>query len=231
MRITSIIFDLDGVICSTDKYHYKAWKQLSDRLGIYFDEKINDRLRGVSRMDSLEIILEKSPIRYSQAEKEAFTEEKNAAYRKLLELMSPEDVLDEIRNVLKALRENGYALAIGSSSKNTKLILNRIGLEEYFDAVADGTDIVRSKPDPEVFLCAAKKLGSKPDECAVVEDAKTGITAAKRAGMLAFAFGGDAAGCGIEDYDLDSFADIFKGLDLFSTTEQRILRPEQATHR
>ena len=204
----AVIFDLDGGICFTDKYHYQAWKALADRLGIYFDEKINDRLRGVSRMASLDIILERADRAYSGEEKEALATEKNETYRSLLERMSPADLSGEVRSTLLALRERGYPLAIGSSSKNTKRILERIGLDGFFDAVADGTDITRSKPDPEVFLAAAKKLGAAPEDCAVVEDAKAGIEAAKAAGMTALALFGDAKGCGMEDYDLASFGDL-----------------------
>lgn len=204
----AVIFDLDGVICFTDKYHYQAWKGLADRLGIYFDEKINDRLRGVSRMDSLEIILERADREYSRQEKEAFTEEKNNAYRELLNTMSADDLSDEVYNTLTELRRRGYKLAIGSSSKNTKFILERIGLRDFFDAIADGTDITKTKPDPEVFLKAAEKLGIAHGDCAVVEDAKAGIEAAKAGGMTAFALFGDAKGCGLEDYDLTGFGDL-----------------------
>ena len=208
----AIIFDLDGVICFTDRYHYQAWKALADRLGVYFDEKINDRLRGVSRMASLEIVLERADKAYTDAEKAAFAEEKNSLYRELLKKMSPADLTEEVRSTLEALRARGYRLAIGSSSKNTKFILGRIGLGDFFDAIADGTDITRSKPDPEVFLVAARKLGLPPADCAVIEDAKAGIEAAKAGGMTALALFGDAKGCGLEDYDLKSFDDL---LNLF----------------
>lgn len=204
----AVIFDLDGVICFTDKYHYLAWKALADRLGIYFDEKINDRLRGVSRMASLEIILERATEAYTPEQKEAFAEEKNNTYRDLLKNMSPADLTDEVKNTLIELRSRGYKLSIGSSSKNTKFILGQIGLGDFFDAIADGTDITHSKPDPEVFLCSAKKIGIDPADCAVVEDAKSGIQAAKAAGMTALALFGDAKDCGEEDYDLTSFADL-----------------------
>lgn len=205
---TAIIFDLDGVICFTDKYHYQAWKALADRLGIYFDEKINDRLRGVSRMASLDIILERAEKKYTQEEKDAFAAEKNDTYRELLKNMTPADLTEEVKNTLTTLRDRGYRLAIGSSSKNTKFILKQIGLDGFFDAIADGTDITRSKPDPEVFLAAAKKLGIDPADCAVVEDAKAGIEAAKAGGMTALALFGDAKGCGLEDCDLTSFSDL-----------------------
>lgn len=208
MKYKGIIFDLDGVICFTDRFHYQAWKQLADRLGIYFDETINDRLRGVSRMASLEIILEKADRAYSEAEKEAFCEEKNAAYRDLLRTMSPADLSDEVRDTLQALRGRGCLLAIGSSSKNTRFILERIGLDDFFDTVADGTDITHSKPHPEVFLKAAERLGLFPHNCLVVEDALAGIRAAKAGGMAAAALHGDAENCGLEDYDLNTFSDL-----------------------
>lgn len=204
----AVIFDLDGVICFTDKYHYQAWKMLADRLGIYFDEIINNRLRGVSRMASLDIILERADREYTPEEKEAFATEKNDNYRKLLANMSPADLTDEVKDTLDELRRRGYLLSIGSSSKNTQYILDRIGLGTYFDAIADGTDITRSKPDPEVFLISASKIGVDPADCAVVEDAKAGIEAAKAGGMTALALFGDAKGCGLEDYDLSSFSDL-----------------------
>lgn len=207
-HIKAVIFDLDGVICFTDQYHYQAWKALADRLGVYFDEAINNRLRGVSRMASLEIILERSDKTYSQEEKETLTDEKNRMYRELLANMTPSDLSAEVRRTLEKLHERGYLLGIGSSSKNTKFILERIGLGGFFDAIADGTDITHSKPDPEVFLAAARKLGVRTADCAVVEDAKAGIEAAKATGMTALALFGDAKGCGVEDYDLTSFRDL-----------------------
>lgn len=204
----AVIFDLDGVICFTDKFHYQAWKALADRLGIYFDEKINDRLRGVSRMASLDIVLERSSVEYTQEEKVALATEKNDTYRELLKNMSPADLSDEVRSTLVELRNRGYKLSIGSSSKNTKFILNQIGLGDFFDAIADGTDITNSKPDPEVFLKSAAKIGVDPADCAVVEDAKAGIEAAKAGGMTALALFGDAKDCGMEDYNLKSFGDL-----------------------
>lgn len=208
----AVIFDLDGVICFTDKYHYRAWKALADRLGIYFDEKINDRLRGVSRMASLEIVLEKAEKSYTQEEKEAFAEEKNNLYKELLKDMTEADLSEEVRTTLEELRKRGYKLSIGSSSKNTKFILGQLGLGDFFDAIADGTDITNSKPDPEVFLKSAEKLGIEPSQCAVVEDAKAGIEAAKAAGMTALALFGDAKECGEEDYNLTGFADLLNVL-------------------
>ena len=204
----AVIFDLDGVICFTDRFHYQAWKALADRLGIYFDETINNRLRGVSRMASLEIILERADKEYTEEEKVAFATEKNDNYRELLKNMSPADLTSEVKDTLDELRRRGYRLAIGSSSKNTHFILERIGLGNYFDAVADGNDISRSKPDPEVFLKAAEKLSEAPSDCCVVEDAKAGIEAARAGGMTALALFGDAKDCGEEDYNLKGFSDL-----------------------
>lgn len=185
----AIIFDLDGVICHTDEYHYQAWKQLAGRLGIPFDEGVNHRLRGVSRAESLEILLEQSPAVYTAAQKRAMAEEKNRVYCGLLRRMGPADLPKEVKATLEELRARGFKLAIGSSSKNAPLILRRLGLEHFFDAVADGNQITRSKPDPEVFLLAAQKLGLPPADCLVVEDAQPGIEAARAGGFAAVALG------------------------------------------
>jgi len=203
----AFIFDLDGVLVFTDKYHYLAWKELADRLGIYFDETINNRLRGVSRMDSLEIILERATKEYTQEEKDAFAEEKNETYKKLLVNMTPADVTDEVRETLARLRAHGHKLAIGSSSKNTKYILERVNLTDAFDAISDGTNITKSKPDPEVFLKAADFLGEAYDNCVVVEDAEAGIDAAKAAGMFAIGIG-DASGYAKTDYAIEHFSQM-----------------------
>ena len=207
MKYKGVIFDLDGVICSTDHYHYLAWKALADRLGAYFDETINNRLRGVSRMASLDIVLERYNGTLSEEEKLAAAEEKNNRYRELLKEMTPADLSPEVKSTLDALREKGLLLGIGSSSKNTKFILSRIGLGDYFDKISDGTNITRSKPDPEVFLKAAEYLGLEPKDCLVVEDAKAGIQAALAAGMDAAAIG-DAVSCGLATYNLGSFSDL-----------------------
>lgn len=209
MKYKGIIFDLDGVICSTDEYHYRAWKQLADRIGVPFDRTVNNRLRGVSRMESLEIILEKSPVAYSEAEKQAMAAEKNELYRTLLAQMSPRDLSDEVRETLERLRAAGLRLAIGSSSKNTPLILGRIGLDNWFDAVSDGNNITHSKPDPEVFLKAAGMLQLSPADCLVVEDALSGAQAG-HAGGFAVACVGDAADHGAGDYNLKTFRELLQ---------------------
>lgn len=184
-NVKAVIFDLDGVLCSTDRYHFAAWKQLADRLGIYFDYSINDRLRGVSRMDSLDILLGDYRDNYSYEEKLLMADSKNETYKEMLNAMSNEDLSSSVYQTLVNLRERGYKLAVGSSSKNARLILKRLGLEDFFDAIADGTQIKNSKPDPEVFLKAAELLDVTPKDTVVVEDAQSGIAAARRGGFYA----------------------------------------------
>lgn len=203
----AVIFDLDGVICFTDKLHYKAWKAVADELGIYFDEKINDRLRGVSRMDSLEIILENADRIFSEEEKKEIAEKKNNIYVSLLDTMSEKDLGNDVRGALDVLRQKGKLLAIGSSSKNTKKILEKLGLKDFFDVVSDGTNITKSKPDPEVFLKAAEMLGIKPVEAVVVEDAISGIDAALAGGFECVGIG-EAAMHPKVTYPLKDLADL-----------------------
>ena len=210
MDIQAVIFDLDGVLVHTDHFHYLAWKELSDEKGIFFNEEINQRLRGVSRMQSLEIILERyEGEELSAEEKERMAEKKNSIYREYLSRMTPADVSDEVRDTLDKLKERGLKLAVGSSSKNTGFILEKTDLAHYFDAVSDGTMITRTKPDPEVFLLAAKLVGTEPGKCLVIEDADAGIEAGKAGGMLTAAYG-EAAKSGKADYNLDRFSDILK---------------------
>lgn len=206
-QIKAVIFDLDGVIVSTDELHYEAWKYLCDIKGIEFNRTINHRLRGVSRMSSLEIILEKAKQVYTRTEKEQMATLKNNRYVELLQTLSSNDILPGVYELLAELRKKGIKVAIGSSSKNTPLILKQIGLEDVFDAVADGNDITHSKPDPEVFLVAAQKLGIKPEYCMVIEDAEAGITAAKRAHMIAVAIS-DAKKSLEADYKLNHLKDL-----------------------
>lgn len=213
MAVKGVIFDLDGVIVFTDKFHYQAWKKMADGMGIYFDEEINNRLRGVSRMASLEIILERyegEPL--SQQKKEELAEKKNEDYRELLHTMTRDDVTEEVRHTLAELRKRGYKLSIGSSSKNARFILERVGLADAFDAISDGNNIQRSKPDPEVFQKAAEFLGEKPEDCLVVEDAEAGIRAGIAGGMKTAAIG-DAVHCKLGDYELSTFSDLLKILD------------------
>lgn len=213
VKIKGLIFDLDGVLVFTDKFHYQAWKTMADELGVYFDETINHRLRGVSRMDSLEIILERyEGPDLSLREKEKLAEKKNEIYRTLLESMTPDDVTKEVRDTLTKLREKGYKLAIGSSSKNAKFILEKVELKDAFDAISDGNNITKSKPDPEVFLKAAEYLGLPPKACMVVEDAEAGIEAAKKGGMYAAGIG-EAAKSINADESLKTFSELVDIVD------------------
>ena len=209
-NIKGIIFDLDGVLISTDKFHYLAWKQLADKLGIPFSEKDNEQLRGVSRMESLELVLKNDPsVKLTEEEKIAAATEKNDCYREYLKTMTPDDVSAEVRETLTALHEMGYKLSVGSSSKNARFILSQTDLTRYFDAIADGNDIKNSKPDPEVFLTAASFLGLDPEVCAVVEDAEAGLEAAVAAGMLPVAYA-SAYGSKLGKVQLAKFADLSK---------------------
>lgn len=183
MRYQGVIFDLDGVLCTTDRFHYQAWQQTAREVRAPFDETINQRLRGVSRMESLEIILEGSSLTLSPEEKTRLAEEKNDRYRALLGQLTPADMEDDVRETLRALRAAGLKLAVGSSSRNAGFILHQLQAEDLFDGVCDGTQITRSKPDPEVFLRAAGLLGLPPADCLVVEDAPAGLEAARAGGM------------------------------------------------
>lgn len=208
MKFQAVIFDLDGVICFTDEYHYRAWKAMADGMGIPFDRTINNRLRGVSRMASLEIILEKydGPA-LSQEKKEELARQKNDIYRESLREMSTKDLSVEVKETLDALRAMGLKLAIGSSSKNTPFILGQIGLGDYFDAVSDGNNITRSKPDPEVFVKAAEMLGIAPEHCLVVEDAVSGAEAGHAGGMKVACLG-DAALNKAGDWNMQTIREL-----------------------
>lgn len=210
--VKGVIFDLDGVLVSTDELHYTAWLAMAEREGIAFDRKVNHRLRGVSRMQSLEIILERAPREYSPAEKAALAAYKNELYAALLDALTAADVLPGVPDTLDALAARGIRLAVGSSSKNAKKILTKTGLIGRFDAIADGTDITRSKPDPEVFLCAAERLKLAPEDCAVVEDAEAGIAAARAGGMLACAIG-DACRSDLADVTLARLSELVEKLE------------------
>lgn len=201
--IKGILFDLDGVLLSTEQFHFQAWKALADRLGIPFDQAQGDRCRGVSRMDSLEIVLERSPRSYSPEEKLRLAEEKNNHYRAMLRALTPADLPEETVMVLRTLRERGYRLGLASASKNAPLILEKTGLGLLLDGGADGNNVTRSKPDPEVFLKAAQSLGLEPTDCMGVDDASAGVQAIHAAGMPAAAMG-PAAQAGEGDWNLET---------------------------
>jgi beta-phosphoglucomutase len=189
MYLKACIFDLDGVIVDTAKYHYLAWKRLADQLGVFFNEDINERLKGVSRTDSLEIILELSKSVYTRDEKAELASRKNQWYVDYISMMTPAEILPGSFEFINEIKKARIKVAIGSASKNTPLILERLGLRELFDAVADGNIVKKAKPDPEVFLKAAEMLGVKNKECVVFEDAAAGVKAALNAGMKCVGIG------------------------------------------
>jgi len=212
MKFQGIIFDLDGVLIHTDELHYKAWKSIADKLGAPFDRERNNLLRGVSRMESLEIVLAPLNREFTAEEKHSLAEEKNNEYRRLLSFLTKDDVTDDVRATLDSLKRSGVKIAIGSSSKNAKYILQQVELIDCFDAISDGNNITKSKPDPEVFIKAAQYLGLNPDSCLVVEDASAGIAAAK-AGCFASAGIGAAALDPNADYKISSIGELINIID------------------
>lgn len=204
----AVIFDLDGVVVRTDGLHCAAWTALARRLGLPFDGAVYHRMRGISRMASLEILLEGGTGTFTEAEKEALAQEKNDHYRALLARMGPGDVDPQVRDTLAALRGRGIKLALASSSRNARDILRCTGLTGAFDAIVDGGDIRRAKPDPEVFLKAAEALGTAPSKALVVEDAQSGILAAHAGGFGCASFGGDAGESPFCDYKLDRMEEL-----------------------
>ncbi len=188
-EIKACIFDLDGVVVDTAKYHYLAWKRLAKDLGFEFTEQHNERLKGVSRMRSLEILLEVGGLSFPPDEMERMAARKNAWYVEYIERMTPDEILPGAKELLEDLRANGVKLSLGSASKNSPLILERIGLKNHFDAVIDGNSVTVAKPAPDIFLTAARALGVEPQHCVVFEDAEAGIEAAINAGMRTIGIG------------------------------------------
>lgn len=182
-KITACLFDLDGVLVDTAKYHFLAWKELADELGIEFTETHNELLKGVSRMDSLDIILNLGKLDLPQERKNELAEKKNQVYLEYILRMGEDEILPGVKDFLTDLRNRNIGVALGSASKNAQLILERLNIEQLFDAIIDGTKVSKAKPDPEVFLKGAEALDVKPDECIVFEDAIAGLEAALNAGM------------------------------------------------
>lgn len=187
--LSACLFDLDGVLVDTAKYHYIAWKRLAGELGFEFTEQDNERLKGVSRMASLDILLEVGGITLDEDAKLALAEKKNAWYVEYISNMDESEILPGALEFIQALKDRGIKVALGSASKNAMLILNNTGLTPYFDAIIDGTKTAQAKPDPEVFTMGARELGARPDACVVFEDAEAGIEAAIRAGMRSVGIG------------------------------------------
>lgn len=191
MKHLAALFDLDGVLVDTARYHYIAWKELAHRLGFEFSEEDNERLKGVSRMASLHILLDVGGMtgRYSPAELEALASGKNDRYVELISAMAPSEILPGVTDLLRDLRARGVKTALGSASKNAPMILDRVGLRPWFDTLVDGNAVAKAKPDPEVFLLGARRLGVEPRHCVVFEDAEAGLQAAKAGGMFALGLG------------------------------------------
>ncbi len=187
--IKGLLFDLDGVIVDTAKYHYLAWKELAEELGINFTKQDNELLKGVSRVRSFEIILELGGRIMSKEEQEFYCTKKNNVYLEYIKKMEADEILPGVSEFLSDVRAKDYKIALGSASKNAPLILDNLGLTSMFDVLIDGTKVSKAKPDPEVFALGAKELGLANDECIVFEDAAAGIEAAHNAGMLGVGIG------------------------------------------
>lgn len=189
LKFRGIIFDLDGVITDTAKYHYQAWKRLADELGIYFDEKINERLKGIGRLESLEIILERSSRKFTDKEKEYYADVKNQYYTEMIKKITPRDLLPGVSELIHSLKYLNVKTAVASASKNAFTVLKNLGIYDLFDYVVDASKIKRGKPDPEIFLTAAENINVEPKYCVGIEDSAAGIESIKRAGMYAIGVG------------------------------------------
>ena len=214
MHIKACLFDLDGVIVDTAKYHFIAWKTLANQLGFEFTEHDNERLKGVSRMVSLDILLEIGNKHFSEVEKLRLAESKNTHYVEYINKMTPDEILPGVLTFLKSLRDKGIKTAIGSASKNAPTIIERLQLNSYFDAIIDGNSVEKAKPNPEVFLKGALALNVLPNECIVFEDAEAGVEAALNGGMKCIGIG-DKAILGKANLVIDGFQN-FSVHDLMS---------------
>ena len=217
------VFDLDGVLVATASFHYLAWRELAERLGFEFTEEQNERLKGVSRAKSLEILLEIGNLSLSEAEKEELAKQKNRRYREMLEKLTERDILPGAGELLQELREAGIRTALGSASKNAPFILERLGLSNSFDVIVDGNAVAKAKPDPEIFLKAAQGMGLKPEECVVFEDSAAGIEAAKRGGMYAVGVGNmeNLQGADFVIIDLEEFRKRMRDGKIISLSQEK----------
>ncbi|MEL6388945.1 MAG: beta-phosphoglucomutase [Bacteroidota bacterium] len=205
--IDACIFDLDGVIVDTARYHYMAWKRLADHLEIPFSEEDNEALKGISRMASLEHLISLGEKTYSDIDKQKFCLTKNTWYVESIEEMSSENILPGVTRFLNELRENNIKIALGSASKNARRVLELIDLTSVFEVIVDGNDVINSKPDPEVFLKGAQMLGCAPSRCVVFEDSAKGIDAAVSGGFMSVGIGPEQH-LGHADMTLSSFEEV-----------------------
>ncbi|PQJ23301.1 beta-phosphoglucomutase [Tenacibaculum sp. SG-28] len=207
MKTTAFIFDLDGVIVDTAKYHFLAWKKLANGIGIDFTQTQNEQLKGVSRVKSLEKILQWGNATISETQFQELMDKKNADYLGYIEKMDAEEILPDVPKIINYLTSKNAPIALGSASKNARPILQKVNLLDAFHAIVDGTNVSKAKPDPEVFLNAAKQLNVAPEHCIVFEDSQAGVQAAKNAGMIAIGIG-DAKVLHEADYVFRDFTEI-----------------------
>lgn len=189
LKMKGYIFDLDGVIVDTAKFHFVAWKKIGEEFGFSLTHELNEQLKGVSRVDSLQKILHWAGVSVSDEKFNELATRKNEDYLSYVAQMNENDILPGVKTFLQKLRSEGKKIALGSASKNARLILEKTGIISLFDAIVDGNDVTKAKPDPEVFIIAAQKIGVKNEECVVFEDSEAGIQAAKTAGMKAIGIG------------------------------------------
>lgn len=194
-KMKAFIFDLDGVLVDTAKYHYLAWLKISEKYGFHFNEIINEKLKGVSRTKCLEIIINNSNIKINENEKDIILKEKNDVYLNYIETLTPNEILPGVIDILDYAKKNNIYVCLGSASKNARPILTKVGINEYFDCIVDGSDVTKAKPDPEVFLIGANMLNTPPDKCVVFEDSDAGIEAAHKAQMK-------TVGVGLKNHEL-----------------------------
>ncbi|GIJ93634.1 beta-phosphoglucomutase [Capnocytophaga stomatis] len=199
------IFDLDGVIVDTAKFHFLAWKKIGEEFGFQLTHELNEQLKGVSRVDSLQKILNWAGVSVSSEKFDELATRKNADYLTYVEKMNENDILPGVKAFLEKAKQENIKIALGSASKNARPILQKLGIISYFDAIVDGNDVTKAKPDPEVFVTAAKKLGLSNSDCVVFEDAEAGIEAAKRAGMKTIGIGSSEV--------LTEADEVFSGFD------------------
>jgi beta-phosphoglucomutase len=216
MSLNACIYDLDGVITDTAKYHYQSWKWVADQLEYNLTEKQNQKLKGIGRKESLDKILKWSGARISEAEKSNLLQKKNQMYLEQIDQMTPEEIFEGFKTFNALIKKEGIKVAIGSSSRNAIRIIDKLDLVLDFHAIVDGGMTENSKPEPDIFLLAAEKLGVPPEECLVIEDSQAGLTAAKKAGMKSVLFGNDKGLKGAQlqidtwlEADLSNFKKLF----------------------
>lgn len=205
--IKACIFDLDGVVVDTAKYHYLAWKELATSLGFDFSLEDNEKLKGVSRMTSLDILLKIGNINIIDEEKIKLANKKNKEYLKFINKMEPEEIFPGVKDFIEALKRKGIKIALGSASKNAKTIIKKLNIQDLFEKIVDGNMVTKAKPDPQIFLIGAKLLETDPDECIVFEDAVAGLKAAHNAGMKCVGVGNPQI-LFMADYNITDFENV-----------------------